>query len=327
MWWFGRAGRNLAGDAMNLELSDDQRMISQGVNAILERLAGPDRCRAVLAENGYDSELESVLAEQGYLGMFSDPDAGPLEAVLMVEQVAKALGSVAVGALAVVGPALGAPELRGPVGFSIRAGEGDVPIRFAASPGSVLIVDRGEAFLCDVVAATPRPTSWSYPADEATVGSRRSLGAGSGDSLTAWWRITIAAEIVGNATSCLEVLLAHIKERHQFGRSLATLQALQHRLALLDVQIEGSRWLTYRAAWSGASSEDAAAAAAHSVAAGRRTVRECHQICGALGLTTEFDLHMWTMRIRALCGEAGGLFATQVDAGRFRWRPRSVVTR
>jgi alkylation response protein AidB-like acyl-CoA dehydrogenase len=96
-------------------------------------------------------------------------------------------------------------------------------------------------------------------------------------------------------------------------------------LALLDVLIEGSRWLTYRAAWSGASSEDAAVAVAHSVAAGRRTVRECHQICGALGLTTEFDLHMWTMRIRALCGEAGGLFATQVDAGRFRWRPSSAV--
>jgi Acyl-CoA dehydrogenase, C-terminal domain len=215
--------------------------------------------------------------------------------------------------------------LRGPIGVSARADDGDVPIRFAASPGSLLLVDRGEAFLCEVVAATPQPTSWSYPAAQATVGSRRSLGEGSGDTMTAWWRVSIAAEIVGNATACLEVLLAHIKERNQFGRSLATLQALQHRLALLDVQIEGSRWLTYRAAWSGASPEDAAVAAAHSVAAGRRTVRECHQICGALGLTTEFDLHMWTMRIRALCAEVGGLFATQVDAGRFRWQPTSAL--
>jgi alkylation response protein AidB-like acyl-CoA dehydrogenase len=310
---------------MNLELTEEQRMIGEGLAAILERMAGPDRCRAVLADNGYDSALEDVLFEQGYLGMFSDPEGGALMAVLMVEQVAKALGSVAIGALAVVGPALDVRNLRGPTGVSMAVAEGDAPIRFATHPGSVLSVERGEAFLCDIAVATPLPTSWSYPVAQVTVGSRRSLGTGTGDKLTAWWRITIAAEIVGNATACLEVLLAHIKERIQFGRSLATFQALQHRLALLDVLIEGSRWWTFRAAWSGASSEDAAVAVAHSVAAGRRAVRECHQICGALGLTIEFDLHLWTMRIRALCGEAGGLFATQVDAGRFRWHPSGAV--
>jgi alkylation response protein AidB-like acyl-CoA dehydrogenase len=304
---------------VDLELTVDQRMLSEGLGTILERMAGPGRCRIMLAEGGYDSALESVLSDQGYLGMFSDAESGPLEAVLMVEQVAKALGTVAIGALAVVAPALGVPELRGSVGISIGARD-DVPVRFAASPGPVLMVEHGEAFLCDVVTATPVETSWSYPAFHVTLGSRQALGVGRGDRLTAWWRITIAAEIVGNATACLEVLLAHIKERHQFGRSLATLQALQHRLAELDVQIEGSRWLTYRAAWSGAPSDEAALAAAHSVAAGRRAIRECHQMCGALGLTTEFDLHMWSMRIRALCAEAGGLFATQADAGRLRWR-------
>jgi hypothetical protein len=309
---------------VNLELTDEQRMITDGVGTILARLAGPDRCRALLGEHAYDAPLEAVLWEQGYMEMFSDPQSGPLEAVLMVEQVAKALGTCAIGAQSVVAPALGVPELRGPVG--IRAGASDeVPVRYATHPGALLLVEDGEAFLCDVTGATPVPTSWSYPAARVTVGSRRSLGTGSGAMLVAWWRITVAAEIVGNATACLEVLLGHIKERHQFGRSLATLQALQHRLAQLDVQIEGSRWLTYRAAWSGATAGDAAVAVAHSVAAGRRTVRECHQICGALGLTTEFDLHMWTMRIRALCAEAGGLFASQVDAGRFRWRAASAT--
>jgi alkylation response protein AidB-like acyl-CoA dehydrogenase len=310
---------------VNLELTDEQGMIADGVGTILERVAGPERCRVLLGEQGYDAPLEAVLRDQGYLGMLSDPQSGPLEAVLMVEQVARALGTVAIGALAVVGPSLGLAELRGPVGIRVGAGRDEVPVRYATHPGALLLVEAGEAFLCDVTAATPVPTSWSYPAARATVGSRRSLGTGSGETLVAWWRISIAAEIVGNATACLEVLLAHIKERHQFGRSLATLQALQHRLAQLDVQIEGSRWLTYRAAWSGATAADAAVAAAHSVAAGRRTVRECHQICGALGLTTEFDLHMWTMRIRALCAEAGGLFASQVDAGRFRWRPAGAA--
>jgi hypothetical protein len=308
---------------VNLELTDGQRMLSESIAIILERMAGPDRCRIMLVDHEYDSELESVLSGQGYLGMFSDPGAGPLEAVLMVEQVAKALGTVAIGALAVVGPALGIPALRGSVAISVNTVD-DTPIRFASTTGSLLMVEHGEAFQCEVAVTTPTRTSWSYPAAHVTVGSRRSLGEGSGKRLITWWRIAIAAEIVGNATACLEVLLAHIKERHQFGRSLATLQALQHRLAQLDVHIEGSRWLSYRAAWTGSSAE-AAMAAAQSVAAGRRAIRECHQICGALGLTTEFDLHMWTMRIRALCAEAGGLFSTQADVGRLRWRPSDTL--
>lgn len=257
--------------------------------------------------------------------MFSDPDAGPLEAVLMVEQVARALGTVATGALAVVAPALGVSALRGPVGLTLALPRDDTPVRFAAVPGKLFMVEHGEAFLCEVDAAEPLATSWSYPAARVSIGGRRPMGPGSGDRMLAWWRVTLAAEIVGNASACLDVVLAHIKERHQFGRSLATLQALQHRLALLFVQIEGARWLAYRAAWSGAPSTQAALAGAQSVAAGRRTVRECHQICGALGLTTEFDLHMWTMRIRSLCAEAGGLFAEQVDAGRRRWRPEGSL--
>lgn len=305
---------------MDLELTDGQRMIGEGVRTILERMAGPDRCRLLLEDNAHDAALEDVLRDRGYLGMFSEADGGSLEAVLLVEQVAKALGTVATGALAVVVPALGIGELGGPVGLSRLAPRDDIPIRFAATSGVLLVAEpEKEAFLCEVESAQPLPTSWGYPAARVVIGSRRSLGQGSADRMMAWWRVTIAAEIVGNASACVEVLLGHIKERYQFGRSLATLQALQHRLALLFVQIEGSRWLAYRAAWAGAPAADAALSAAHSVAAGRRTVRECHQICGALGLTTEFDLHLWSMRIRALCAEAGGLFAMQLDAGRLRW--------
>ena len=92
---------------MNLELTDEQQMINDGVRSILERMAGPARCRLCSKRARYDAALEDVLRDQGYLGMFSDPDAGPLEAVLLVEQVARALGTVPTGALAVVAPALG----------------------------------------------------------------------------------------------------------------------------------------------------------------------------------------------------------------------------
>ena len=132
------AGSSPGSDAMNLELTDEQRMISEGVGAIVERMAGPERCRILGDECGYDAALEDVLGEQGYLRMFSDRDAGPLEAVLMVEQVARALGTVATGALAVVAPALGVSALRGPVGLSLAVPRDDTPVRFAALPGTLV---------------------------------------------------------------------------------------------------------------------------------------------------------------------------------------------
>ncbi len=139
---------------MNLELTDEQQMIGDGVRTILERMAGPRRCRLLLEESAYDTALEDVLSEQGYLGMFSDPDAGPLEAVLMVEQVARALGTVATGALSVVAPALGVTGLRGPVGISLGRPRDDTPVRFAAASGALLVAEHGEAFLCDVDTAS-----------------------------------------------------------------------------------------------------------------------------------------------------------------------------
>ena len=261
-------------------------------------------------------------SEQGYLGMFSDPDAGPLEAVLMVEQVARALGTVATGALSVVAPALGVTGLRGPVGISLGRPRDDTPVRFAAASGTLLVAEHGEAFLCDVDTASSLPTSWSYPAASVSLGSSRPLGPGSADRMVAWWRVTMAAEIVGNAcprasmscwvtsssaNSSVEVS-PPCRPCSTAWRSCSCRSKERAGWPTGPPGRERHRWTPHsppRRAWR---------------RGGGRSVNAIRSVA-ALGLTTEFDLHMWTMRLRALCAEAGGLFATQVDAGRLRWRP------
>lgn len=61
-------------------------------------------------------------------------------------------------------------------------------------------------------------------------------------------RIGIGAQALGIATSALEVATAYAKERHQFGRPIGKLQAIQYKLADIATEVEAARLLIYRAA-------------------------------------------------------------------------------
>jgi alkylation response protein AidB-like acyl-CoA dehydrogenase len=66
------------------------------------------------------------------------------------------------------------------------------------------------------------------------------------------------------------------------------------------------KWLAFRAAESG-TAEDAALAAIYAQDQMRQIVNDLHQFTGAIGLTLEYPLHLWTYRLKALQGELGGL--------------------
>ncbi len=62
-------------------------------------------------------------------------------------------------------------------------------------------------------------------------------------------RIMAAAGSVGIARAAFEDSTAYAKERHQFGRPIASNQAIQWKLADMDVHIEAGRNLYLKAAW------------------------------------------------------------------------------
>jgi short/branched chain acyl-CoA dehydrogenase len=61
-------------------------------------------------------------------------------------------------------------------------------------------------------------------------------------------RVAIAALAVGVAQACLDAALKHSAHRRQFGRPIATFQAIQFKLADMATQIELARLMTWRAA-------------------------------------------------------------------------------
>jgi len=120
-----------------------------------------------------------------------------------------------------------------------------------------------------------------------------------------WLRIALAAEISGLLHAAIASTVEHLSIRRQFGRSLGTFQALRHRMAECTVLAGGVRWLVLKAA-STEDVGDAALAALHAQESATRIVYDLHQMLGAMGMTLEHPLHLWTYRIKALLSELGG---------------------
>lgn len=311
---------------MDFEPDEEQQAVLEAVSGLLARHAGAARAIALAAKGEYDGELERALGEAGFLDLFAE--TGPLAATLLVEAVARAAGVASVAASALVAPALlDGREFAGPVALaSAGPAEAVAPVRFAAHARTLVFADEDEAWL-----AHPEPgeiaavrSSFGYPFGRVPETLREratSLGSGSGAVLRRWWRIALAAEIAGTLRAALDVTLRHVKERRQFGRAIGSFQAVQHRLALAAVRVEGSRWLALEAADLGAGEEAAAVAAAHAASAAKLVFEEAHQFTGAMGFTREHELHVFSMRLQALRLELGGVGAHRRAAARARWAP------
>jgi len=57
------------------------------------------------------------------------------------------------------------------------------------------------------------------------------------------------AEMVGGMQAALDMSVAYAKERVQFGKPIGSFQAIQHHCANMLIDVEGSRFITYQAAW------------------------------------------------------------------------------
>jgi len=105
-------------------------------------------------------------------------------------------------------------------------------------------------------------------------------------------RLGIAALGLGMAQGAYETALAYAKQREQFGVPIASFQAVQNMLADMAVDVEASRWLTYRSAWmkqNGLSVTLASAMAKlRASETAVRTADRAVQILGGYGYTKDF---------------------------------------
>jgi alkylation response protein AidB-like acyl-CoA dehydrogenase len=76
-------------------------------------------------------------------------------------------------------------------------------------------------------------------------------------------------------------------------------------MAECAILVGGVKWLALKAACT-TDDGDAALAAFHAQDSATRVVYDLHQMLGAMGMTLEHPLHLWTYRLKALLSDLGG---------------------
>jgi hypothetical protein len=286
---------------MDFTLTADQSALL----AALDRLVAPFESKPIdfhgFALDG--SALERELADGEYFDIARIPELGALTAALAVERLAW-LPYTADIALSM----LVRPQLPGDWPRPLAIVENGRPGRFVASARTLILIDGAAVQLArpDPGDVEPVDSLYAYPMGRLR---RRppatTLSGEDAAGVRKWIRIALANEATGLIQAAIASAVEHLSVRRQFGRPLGAFQALRHRMAECAVLAGGVRWLALQAAAT-ADDGDAALAALHAQDSATRIVYDLHQMLGAMGMTLEHPLHLWTYRLKALLSELGG---------------------
>jgi len=122
--------------------------------------------------------------------------------------------------------------------------------------------------------------------------------------------VAAAAQLVGLAQHMLDMSVAYVAQREQFGKPVGSFQAVKHHLADAALRLEFARPCVHRAAWVLANDPSevevaVSLAKAQASEAALSAARKALQVHGAIGYTVEYDLHMWMKRSWALAAAWG----------------------
>jgi hypothetical protein len=287
---------------MDLRLTSDQTALLtaiEGLSARFQEMPVDFRGFTLVSE-----ELAQQLTDGEFFDIATTPGLGPVGAALAVERLARLPYTAEVALSMLVRPHVLGGHLPRPFAL-VEHGR---PGRFVASAKTLLVPDGG---MFGVTLARPDAVQtvesiYAYPMAKV-VGElqTKALSAKEASDVRTWLRVAIAAEAAGLIQGAIDSTVAHLSVRKQFGRPLGTFQALRHRVAECAVLAGGVKWLALKAA-STADAGDAALAAFHAQDSVTRVVYDLHQMLGAMGMTLEHPLHLWTYRLKAVLSELGG---------------------
>ncbi|WP_374022340.1 acyl-CoA dehydrogenase [Mycobacterium sp. HNNTM2301] len=334
---------------MGIALTDDHRELAEVARAFLTSQKARWAARSLLdATEESRPPFWQNLVELGWLGLHIDEEHGGSgfglpELVVVVEELGRAVAPgpfvPTVIASAVIAKAGSAEQksrlLPGLIDGTVTAGigldggvhlkdgvaDGDAGIVLGAGLAEVLLIAAGEDVLllergrAGVSVEVPNnfdPTrrsgrvrleNVSVSADDILTGGRASALARA--------RALLAAEAVGGAADCVDAAVDYAKVRQQFGRTIATFQAVKHHCANMLVAAESGVAAVWDA--SRAASEDeeqfqlaAAVAAALAFPAYARNAELNIQVHGGIGFTWEHDAHLHLRRALVIAALFGG---------------------
>lgn len=332
---------------MNLGLSEDQAILAGEFRKFFAEHSSIERVRAVEG-SGFDPGLWRALGAMGALVMRmpGDDGFGTFEAGLVAFEAGRQLASgplieamLAVRLLAQLG---GQDDLvaRAAGGDAVltlalhAAGSGAQLVPGGAVADAVLVLD-GDTVRLARPAGAQRPDNLAdqplgrmafsgagaVPTDIVATGpdARAAFGAALQE-----WKILTAASLAGLGLRALEMAGDYAKEREQFGRPIATFQAIAHPLADMAAEMMGAdmgwRWAVTEIATGGKEAQAAPSMAYwFACQAAAQAVYRAQHTFGGYGLALEYDIQLYVRRARAAAAILGDPRLVLVDAGRRLW--------
>lgn len=304
---------------MDFDLTEQQQVLVDSVRSLLEPYNEiPPEGRG--AKSWFSTELYAKIEAAGYFR--TARDLGNVEAALIAIEAARLPVVAGIAHSLLVTPNVLDDDCPGPV--TLIFGNPEKPQRMLPVAKTAIIDDGTRARILsiegepveaiDTVLGYPYGRFATAPSDDAG----RELDATKLQLLRQWARVALSAECAGAARSAVEFTADYVKERHAFGRPIGSFQAVQHRLAQCHQIARGMHFNTLVAAWSG-DPVKAHMAAAYAQQFGRKLAFDLHQFCGGISMTTEFKLHYWTFRLRALQPDVFGADASALAVASSLW--------
>ncbi|MGK2911997.1 MAG: acyl-CoA dehydrogenase family protein [Sphingobium sp.] len=205
-------------------------------------------------------------------------------------------------------PRFAAGEVSAAVPAQIPGGH-DTPFLGAVDAG-VALAPQGDGWaLYDLADIAVEPVGyWDMTRsvvqiDLAKATAIATLPAETGEALASAMALASAADSVGGARAIAEQTIEYMKSRQQFGRVIASFQALKHRAADLMMAVTTAEHILAQAVEMAALGDVdapvwAALAKAETADAFVRIAADCVQLHGGVGFTWEFDAHIFLKRAR-----------------------------
>ena len=325
---------------MSIAITEEHRALAQTVTGLLTKHQSRAAARGLLTEEAdprpaFWAELSAL----GLLGLhiseeYGGSGFGLAETLVVAEQMGRYLAPgpfvptvMASAVLAVAGPddlrkrllpaladgsVIGAVALGGEVRYANGAATGNAGVVISGHLADVLLVPAGDDVLVIEKAASGVQAEVPANLDQSRRAARVRLDAapatvlpGARGLLTGVARAVLAAEAAGIAGETTEQAAEYAKIRQQFGRPIATFQAVKHHCANMLVAAELAAAATWDAGRAGIGGGDqlrytAAIAAALAIPAAVSNASLSIQVHGGIGFTWEHDAHLYLRRAAAI---------------------------
>ncbi|WP_185219032.1 acyl-CoA dehydrogenase family protein [Paraburkholderia dinghuensis] len=287
-------------------------MLTDSVQTVLAQCCTPQVVRAVEAAQDRDAgrELWDQLDALGFLDALVPEEKGGSGL-----RLAATVGALfAFGAHALPLPAahtMIARELlaradieapRGPITFANASRHGTAFVPYGLVAEAVIVeTDDGASFVSlddaevnghgDSLDATLTYPARAARALPATVRGVTELGA-----------LATAVTMSGAMQRVFDMTLGYVNDRQQFGRSLGKFQAVQQQLSVMAEHVAATRVAMQLGCKGHRTSVQRIAAAIAKARASRsapHVANGAHALAGAMGITAEFDLQLYTRRLHA----------------------------